>query len=497
MDDGYSGTNFNRPGFQAMLSEIEMGHVGVVLTKDLSRLSRNSAMVGLYMNFTFPQNGVRYIAVNDDVDTADLISINNDVAGFRNWFNEFYARDTSRKVRAVNKAKGERGEPLTYNVPYGYMRDPANPKHWLVDPEAAEVVKRIFQLCMEGRGPLQIAKQLTAEKVLNPTAYKRQKGLNTPGGAPADPTFWSSDTVVKILERREYTGCTVNFRTYTNSLWDKTKHKNPVEKQAIFPNTHEAIIDEDVFEQVQVIRSKRHRMTRTGYSSMFSGLVYCADCGQRMMYGATNNYRRDCAFCDCSTYRKSRGSSCKGHFIRESVLEQLVLKHIQTVTDCILFHEEYFRKAMYELRQVQSEEEIRGLRKQLERKDKRIAELKRLFMKIYEDNAARRLSDDRYEMLSANYESGQKQLEVEVMQLRVEIAVQEKQNEFVEQFIQRLKDHAIKIEKLDGYILHELIEKIEVEAPDKSSGRRVQHIHIRYNGIGFIPIYELMQGKTA
>ena len=497
VDDGYSGTNFDRPGFKSMLAEIEAGKVGVLLTKDLSRLGRNTAMVGLYTTYTFPQCGVRYIAINDNYDSADQVSVNNDVAGIKNWFNEFYARDTSRKIRAVNKAKGEKGIPLTTNVPYGYMKDPANSKHWIIDPEAAAVVKRIFQMCMEGRGPLQIGKQLTAEKILNPTAYKRQKGLNPPGGAPYNPVYWGSSTVARILERREYTGCTVNFRTYTNSIWDKKQRENPVEKQAIFPDTHEAIIEEDVFEQVQEIRSKRHRMTKTGISSKFSGLVYCADCGERMQFGSSNNYRTDQAFFDCSTHRNKRKDGCKGHFIREAVLERLVLRHIQAVTNHILYHEEYFRKVMYEMRKMQSEEEILKLRKQMERSEKRIEELKRLFIKIYEDNAAGRLSDDRYEMLSFSYETEQKELEAEVIRLREEIEVQEKQNEFVEQFIQRLKDHSLEIDKLDGYILHELIEAIYVEAPDKSSGHRTQAIHIKYNGIGFIPIHELMTKETA
>ena len=232
VDDGYSGTNYDRPGFQSMLVEIEAGRVGIVITKDLSRLGRNSALTGLYTNFTFPQYGVRYIAINDNYDTIDPNSVNNDFAGIKNWFNEFYARDTSRKIRAVQKAKGERGVPLTVNVPYGYVKDPENPKHWLVDLEAAAVVKRIFSMCMEGRGPTQIANQLWEDKVLTPTAYKLSHGRSTNAPAPEDPYRWDKRAVSLILERREYTGCTVNFKTYTNSIWDKKRHLNPVENQA-------------------------------------------------------------------------------------------------------------------------------------------------------------------------------------------------------------------------------------------------------------------------
>lgn len=236
VDDGVSGVTYDRPGFQAMLAEIEAGRVAVAIAKDLSRLGRNSALTGLYTNFTFPQNGVRFIAINDNYDTIDPNRVDNDFAGIKNWFNEFYARDTSRKIRAVQKAKGERGVPLTTNVPYGYVKDLENPRRWVVDPVAADVVKRIFDLCMKGRGPMQIANQLKADKVLTPSAYRALQGIKTPNKKPEDPCDWHSSTVVAILERREYTGCTVNFKTYTNSIWDKKQRETPIEKQAVFPN---------------------------------------------------------------------------------------------------------------------------------------------------------------------------------------------------------------------------------------------------------------------
>ena len=221
VDDGYSGTNFDRPGFQAMLAEIEAGRVAACCTKDLSRLGRNSSLTGLYINFTFPKYNVRYIAINDHFDTIDPNSTDSDIAGIKNWFNEFFAKDTSRKIRAVNKAKGERGVPLTVNVPFGYRKDPEDKTKWVVDEAAALVVKRIFKLCMEGRGPMQIAKLLQEEKVLNPTAYKKREGIKTPSPETADPYHWNTNTVVHILERREYTGCTVNFKTYKTCYRDK------------------------------------------------------------------------------------------------------------------------------------------------------------------------------------------------------------------------------------------------------------------------------------
>ena len=272
VDDGVSGVTYDRPGFQAMLAEIEAERVAVCITKDLSRLGRNSALTELYTNFTFPQYGVRYIAINDNFDTIDPNSTDNDFAGIKNWCNEFYARDTSRKIRAVNKAKGERGVPLTTNVPYGYLKDPDNPRRWKIDPVAADVVRRIFSMCMEGRGPKQIANQLKADKVLTPASYKALQGIKSPNKKPEDPYDWKSSTVMAILERREYTGCTVNFKTYTNSIWDKKQRDNPIEKQAIFPNTHERIIDDDVFEKVQEIRSSVSKSWNDWFSSTFRRL---------------------------------------------------------------------------------------------------------------------------------------------------------------------------------------------------------------------------------
>ena len=278
VDDGYSGTDFDRPGFQSMLAEVEADRVAVCITKDLSRLGRNSAMVGMLTNITFAKHNVRYIAVNDHYDTIDPNSIDNDFAGIRNLFNEFYARDTSRKIRAVNKAKGERGEHLTTIPPFGYIKDPENPKQWIIDEEAAKVVKHIFDLCMEGRGPLQIAKQLREERILTPSAYTLKEGRRPGRDVPADPYRWDQKTVAGLLEHREYTGCTVNFKTYTNSIWDKKTRITPKEKRAVFYNTHPAIIEQEIFDKVQEIRSQRHRRTKTGKSHMFSGLVFCADC---------------------------------------------------------------------------------------------------------------------------------------------------------------------------------------------------------------------------
>ena len=495
VDDGYSGTNYDRPGFQAMLAEIEAGKVAVCCTKDLSRLGRNSSLTGLYINFTFPKYGVRYIAINDHFDTIDPNSTDNDVAGIKNWFDEFFAKDTSRKIRAVQKVKGERGVPLTTNVSFGYLKDPDDKTRWIVDEAAAQVVKRIFRLCMEGRGPMQIAKVLQEEKVLNPTAYKRRAGIKTPSPETSDPYHWNTNTIVHILERREYTGCTVNFKTYTNSIWDKKQRGTPLEKQAVFYNTHPAIIEQEVFDKVQEIRQQRHRRTRTGKSSLFSGMVYCADCGAKMRYCTTSYFEKRQDHFVCANYRSNTGS-CSAHFIRAVVLEELVWMHMKAVISYVTRHESYFRAVMEHKLRLSSEKAIRANKKRLAQADKRLVELDRLFIHIYEDNVAGKLSDERFSMMSQSYEDEQTQLKAEIQTLQQDIEVQERQIENLEQFIQRVHKYA-DLQELTPYALRELVKAIYIEAPDKSSGKRRQNIRISYDLVGFIPVDELMKQETA
>ena len=495
VDDGYRGTNYDRPGFQQMLSEIEAGKVVVVLTKDLSRLGRNSSLTGLYINFTFPKYSVRYIAINDHFDTIDPNSTDNDVAGIKNWFNEFFAKDTSRKIRAVQKAKGERGVPLTTNVPFGYRKDPEDRTKWIVDEAAALVVKRIFKLCMEGRGPMQIAKLLQAEKVLNPTSYKRREGIKSPSPETADPYHWNTNTVVHILERREYTGCTVNFKTYTNSIWDKKQRETPIEKQAVFYNTHPAIIEQEVFDKVQQIRKQRHRRTKTGKSSLFSGMVYCADCGAKMRYCTTNYFEKRQDHFVCANYRSNTGS-CSAHFIRAVVLEELVWMHMKAVIFYVTRYEKHFRAVMEQRLRMSSEEAIRSYKTQLAQAERRLAELDRLFIRIYEDNVSGRITDERFSLMSKTYEDEQAQLKVDIHRLRQEIEVQERQIEDLEKFIQRVHKYE-DLQEMTPCALRELVKGIYIEAPDKSSGKRRQGVRISYDLVGFVPVEELLKQETA
>ena len=410
-------------------------------------------------------------------------------------FNEWYSKDTSRKIRAVNKAKGERGERLTTNIPYGYKRDPDDPKKWVIDEEAAQVVKRIFALCMEGKGPSQIAALLEKEKVLNPTAYKQREGRKTPHQTPENEYRWHESTVAYILEYMEYTGCTVNFKTYTNSIWDKKQRENPMENRKIFYNTHPAIISLEVFDKVQEIRQQRHRRTATGKSNMFSGLVSCNDCKQKLYYSTTSYFEKRQDFFICSTHRVNK-DKCSGHYIRAVVLEQIVWKHIQEVISVVTRYEAYFRSEMEQKLRMQSEESLRLHQKRLAQAEKRLGELDRLFIRIYEDNVAGRITDEKFSMMSKTYEDEQAQLKEEIQTLQKEIEVQERQIENLKQFIQRVRKYE-DLDELTPYALRELVKAIYIEAPDKSSGKRHQGIRISYDLVGFIPVEELLKQETA
>ena len=483
IDDGYSGVEFNnRPGFQRMLAEIEAGHVEVVITKDLSRLGRNSSLTGLYINYTFPQYGVRYIAINDHFDTIDPNSTDNDVAGIKNWFNEFFAKDTSRKIRAVQKAKGERGVPLTTNVPFGYRKDPEDRTKWIVDEAAALVVKRIFKLCMEGRGPMQIAKLLQAEKVLNPTSYKRREGIKSPSPETADPYHWNTNTVVHILERREYTGCTVNFKTYSKSHKLKKRLQNAPENYRIFPNTQPAIIEEKMFERVQELRANKRRPTKTGRQGLFSGLLYCADCGEKLYFCTTNSFTPKQEHYVCSNYKSNTGT-CSAHFIREETLKLFVRQRIFDVTAMFIDDIQGFQKIVYQQRFAEAEKAVKRQKKELEQARKRIAELDRIFKRIYEDDINGTISHERFLKLSSEYEAEQKELTAFVKTEQAAVDTYEQDRADFDSFAAIIRKY-VGIRELTPTIVNEFVKKIIVHAPDKSTGHRRQRIEIVWNFIG-------------
>ena len=472
VDDGFSGTNFNRPDFMRMMEDVKAGKVGTVITKDLSRFGRDYLMTGQYIEIILPDHGVRYIAVNDNVDTARS---ENEMMVFKNVFNDWYARDCSKKIKAVFKAKGQSGKP-----PYGYRKSETDKNVWEIDEEAAKVVRRIFQLCIDGYGPQQIANKLTGDKILIPTAYSSMKGY-TNVKAPKDTTFWCDSTVVHILERMEYAGHTVNFKTSKKSYKNKKKVDNPRWEWQIFENTHPAIISQHDFDLVQELRKNKRRLQKHQEVNPFSGIVCCADCGQKLYLCRSYSLTAEQEHMKCSTYAKRR-EDCSAHFIRTSVLEQLVLAELRKVTAYVREHEEEFVELAIQNSKQKQSAELKAAKKRLDRSEKRVLELNKLFARLYEDNVSGKISDEIFEMMSKNYEAEQKELKQIIPELSRFIKDGERKNADTAQFIGIVRKYS-DIPKLTPEIMHEFIEKIVVHAPDKSSGHRIQKIDIcfRFN----------------
>ena len=498
VDDGFSGANFNRPEWQRMISMVEADQIGVLLAKDMSRIGRNYLEVGFYTEILFPKHNVRFIAINSGVDSAN--QMDNDFTPFLNIINEFYVKDSSKKVRAVMKQKGEAGEYLTTNPPYGYMKDPDNPKkHWIVDDEAAAVVRQIFAWCMEGFGPSQIAKKLKEAKVDCPTVHWAKMGRNAPTKTPDDACDWAPKTISGILEKLEYLGHMVNFRTYRQSYKSKKKIKNPQSEWKIFENTHDAIVDEETFYRVQELRKNKRRPARTGKSNMFSGIVRCADCGEKLYYCTSNRYKSRQDHFVCSTSRNKGKDVCDTHFIRAVVLEEGTLQHMRMVISCVASYEDAFRRALGAKRSAEVKKELSAKKRALQKSENRLAELDRLFKRIYEDMVNGKLSETRFQMLSEDYEQEQADLRIKIEMLEEEIQNQEDQADNVDKFIRQAKKY-LHLEKLTPTILNDMVNAVYVHSPDKSSGHRVQDVEISYNYIGILPtalLYDLQNGKTA
>lgn len=484
VDDGYSGANFQRPDWQRMMALVDEGKIGVVIAKDMSRIGRNYLEVGMYTEITFPQNNVRFIAVNSGVDSAN--QSDNEFAPFLNIINEFYVKDGSKKVRASLKLKGESGEHLTTIPPYGYVKDAENSEQWIVDDEAAQVVKRIFALCMDGNGPTQIARILKEEQVLTPTVYQDQKGQAVRCALPDNPYGWNSSTVSAILERMEYCGHTVNFKTHRQSYKIKKTIENPPEQWKIFRNTHEAIVDEETFERVQELRRNKRRPAKTGKSNLFSGVACCADCGEKLYYCTTQNFEERQDHFVCSTSRKKGKDVCGTHFIRAMVLEKGVLKFLQILLWYISDSEDLFREKLGAKRKEEFKKELAAKRRQLTQAQRRIEELDRLFKRIYEDNISGKINDSRFQKLSVDYENEQTELTEKMLLWEQEIAKQEEEADSIERFIRRAKKYP-ELTELTPAILNDLVNKVYVCAPDKSSGHRVQDVRISLACIGFLP----------
>ena len=481
VDDGFSGTNFQRPGFLEMMKYVEDYSVSTLIVKDLSRLGREYSYMGRLQDFIFPAYDVRFIAINDDVDSAKG---ENDFAVFKNVFNDYYAKDTSKKICAVVKMRGEAGEHLTSNPPYGYVKDPANKKKWVVDEEAANVVRRIFGLCIAGKGPMQIAKILTADKVLTVTAYNaKQKGQ----AMPEDLYQWCSKSVAGILERQEYTGCTVNFKTYTKSLKFKKRMENPKENQRIFEGTQPAIIEYGQWERVQALRANKRRPAKTGKTSIFSGLVYCADCGAKLYYCTCTSYKDDSQdHFLCSNYKSNTGS-CQIHYIREITLYKRVLECIQrTLTYVRLFRDD-FTQEMLAQDEASRKAELIQKRKALSGAQKRMEDLDKIIQRLYEDSVLGRLSELRFQKLSAQYESEQAEIRQLVVSLEREIENEAGQIADVGRFL-KLADRYSDLQELDASTVNELIHRIVIHSPEKIGGRKHVTIEIYFTYVGKIRI---------
>ncbi len=479
-DDGISGVTMDRPGFADMIQQLEQGKAAAVFVKDLSRLGRNYIEVGRLTEEFFPNHDIRLVAVSDNIDTDEG---ENELAPIRNLFNEWYARDISKKRRISNKIKGNAGEPMG-QPPYGYIKDPENPKRWIVDEEAAQVVRRIYRMTLEGVGTEQIAAKLEEDGILTPRAYWHSKGINRPGKVKdLPPTHWNSSSVIKMLSVQEYCGDILNFKTYSKSYKNKKRLENDRENWAIFKDVHEPIIERAVFEQVQQKRGKmRKRQAKDGERSMFSGLLVCADCGSNLHFHF-NQGNPEIKYFNCSNYKGNRGTCGSTHYVRVDFLEQVVLGEIRRLTKYAGLYEDDFLKEVIGHSRQAEETERRLKEKELKSLLARDDELDGLFERIYEDNVSGKLSDDRFAKMSRRYEEEQKELSEKIKKLRSEIEKQSSRATSTDMFVSIVRKYT-RARKLTPRMLNELVEKIEVYNAEKIDGEWVQRLRIHYNCVG-------------
>ena len=484
VDDGFSGTNFNRPGFKEMLADIEAENVCTVIVKDMSRFGRNYLEVGMYTEIMFPEKDIRFIAINDGVDSDQD---DGDFTPFRNIINEWYAKDTSKKIRAVFRNKGMSGKRLSTLAPYGYQKGENG--ILVVDEETAPVVKLIYELCAGGNGPGQIARILRERKINTPRTTDFLRTGRADRYDPNVPWGWTSATVAAILSKKEYMGHTVNFKTTKKSFKSKKIIHNPEEKQMVFENTHEAIISSELWEVVQNIRAQRHRPMRTGETAVFSGILFCADCGSHLGVHRSRAYngclQRNYV---CSKYRNCRGvAGCTTHYIREDVLVSLVLEDLRNV---IAYARDYETKFVQQLTKNASAERIKAqtaAKRQLEQHTRRISEIDTIIQRLYEDNLNGKLTDDRFSKMTVTYEAEQQKLEASVVELRETVDAYEQQKLNINSFLKLVRSYT-EPDRLTPEILRMFVERIVIHEPTKEERRRVQQVDIFYNFVGQIDI---------
>lgn len=493
VDDGYSGTNFDRPDWERLIALAEDEKIGTVIVKDMSRLGRDYLKVGYYTEVFFPGLDIRFIAINNGVDSAN--QQDSDFTPFLNIINEWYAKDTSKKIRAVFKAKGQSGKPLCTNPPYGYIKDPEDKSRWIIDPEAAEVVREIFSLCVKGYGPTQIAKELTRRQIENPVAHARRQGLTLPAKMlDDDPCAWHDSTVARLLTRVEYLGHTANFKTYRKSYKNKKQMHNDRSEWQIFENTHEPIIDQETFDIVQKIRDGRRRLTPMGEMPILSGMLFCADCGAKLYQVRGRGWEHSKEYFVCATYRKQKGK-CSSHQIRNVVIEQLLLDDIRRVTSYAREHEDEFVRLVTKKSKQETERNLRESKKELEAAKARVAKLDGIIQRLYEDNIEGKVSDERFAKLTTTYEAEQHTLEKRIAELESIMATTKNESLGVDTFLSMVRRYT-DIKELDAEIIRVFVEKILVYKAEKVDGHRVQRIKIIYNGIGEIPTTPINE-KTA
>ena len=484
IDDGVSGTTFMRPDFQRMQKMAENGEIATIIVKDLSRFGRNYLEVGKYLEITYPTLGIRFIAIQENVDTMN--NTGTEMMPFNNIFNEWYAAQTSKKIRAVQKAKADNGERVSASIPYGYKKSPDNPKQWIIDEPAAEVVRYIYKLCLEGLGPTQIAKRLRAEKILCPTAYFESVGKATANKTPSDPYRWCGDTTKRIIDNRQYTGCTINFKSSMISYKIHKRLPNDESEWQIIPNTQEALLDETTWERVQELRKNRRRNTATGRESIFSGLVYCADCGSKLYFCASKSITEKQEFYRCAAYKENTGT-CSIHYIRDIVLRQLVLETIQKVAEFVQGFEPVFVYLFAKKNAEGREKNIRAMKLKAEQSKKRIAELDKLIERIYTDNVMGKISDERFAIMSANFEAEQKELRESLVELEQAITNAETEKVDMKRFLETIRE-CTDLKELTPAIVNTLIKRIEVHNSIVVDGVKRVPIDIHFTAVGLISL---------
>lgn len=484
VDDGFSGTNFTRPAFMQIMDLAEKGKIRTIIVKDHSRLGRNRLIVGQLLEEDFVRLNIRYIAIMDNIDSSKGL---NDFLPIQDWFNEMHAKNTSQKVRAVFKNKGSSGIPLTVNPPYGYKKTDEDKTKWVIDEPAAQVVRKIFKYCIDSYGVSQIAKKLKEEHIMTPTEYLQSMNKPTTSKAQEVKNYWSPQTIKHILSRQEYIGDTINFKTKRRSFKDKTQIKLPQKEWKIFKNTHEPIIDEETFNLVQKIRNSRRRNKKTGKQNIFSGHLFCNECGSKLYYCTSQYFTPNKDFYRCSNYKNNSIHSCTAHNIKDKILRDLVLENLQNTLSYVKKFEYLFVIEQFEKSTEAKKQELNCKQKDLTKSNARIKELDKLFQHIYEDNVNGKISDEKFELLSKTYENEQNELKQKVEVLSKVISTEEQKASDISEFVSKVKKYT-EIKELTPEIVNEFIDKIKVHEWTNVNGKRHRQVDIYYNGVGIISV---------